>query len=318
MQGGLAETPLLVLTGPTASGKTNVAVELAQRLNGEIISADSMQVYKYLSIGTAKPTTEELRGQAYHLINHVDPDNQYHLGRFVTEARELIAKIRSEDKQPILCGGTGLYIKGLLYGVFSNGEADPAIRQRLEERYRHEGLESLHRELNRVDPTLAIMYGPNDRQRIIRALEVYHSTGKPLSSLHKQNQDMPVFDHRLYVLSRPRSELYYRINLRVEKMVQEGLLEEVRSYLAEGWSHDNPAIKALGYSDLIAAEKGQITLEDALRTMQQKSRNYAKRQETWFRSMKNSTWIHCEEMTTAQIAEKIIDDWKNFVTDVYA
>ena len=311
MQPAISETPLLVISGPTASGKTSVALDLARRLNGEIISADSMQVYKHLSIGTAKPTAEELDGQPYHLIDHVEPGDQYHLGRFVTEATELIDKIRSSGKQPIVCGGTGLYIKGMLYGVFSNGEAAPEVREQLEQRRHDEGLSSLYSELEQVDPALASLYGPNDRQRIIRALEVYHSTGKPLSSMHQQNLEKPLHEHRLYVLSRPRPQLYDRINNRVELMVQEGLRDEVRTYLAGGWSHDNPAIKALGYRELIAAEKGELPLEAALQAMKQKSRNYAKRQETWFRSMKNSIWINCEELSATQITDTILADWKN-------
>lgn len=312
------DLPVPVITGPTASGKTAVAVELARYLDGEIISADSMQVYRHLSIGTAKPSTEELRGVPYHLIDHIEPDEQYNLGRFVTEATRCLTEIRQRKKLPVICGGTGLYIRGLIYGIFTGGEAAPHIREQLDNRYLKEGLEPLYNELQQVDPVAAERYGSNDRQRILRALEVYYGTGRPLSSYHQQDFTRPAFPAKVFVLSRQRADLYQRINERVEVMVQQGLVQEVKDYLAMGFSQDNPAIKALGYRDIIAALEGNADMGYALEMMKQKSRNYAKRQETWFRSMKDAEWIPCDDRSTLDIADEIVRFWKNFNDDVSA
>ncbi len=303
--------PIPVIAGPTASGKTAVAVELSAIIGGEIISADSMQVYKHLSVGTAKPTAEELHGIPCHLIDHVSPDDQYHLGRFVAEATSCIPDIRSRSAMPIICGGTGLYIRGLIYGLFDGGEPNLEIRQALEDRAASNGLELLYEELQRVDPSSAKTYGANDPQRIVRALEVFYSTGQPLSSYHTQDQEQPKIPSKIYVLSLPRTLIYARINKRVDDMLKLGLMEEVQSYLAHGYSRDNPAVKALGYRELIEAAEGRLSLTDALEAMKKKSRNYAKRQETWFRSMKQITWIDCEKFTVAEIAKLIETDWEN-------
>lgn len=299
-----------VIAGPTASGKTGIAVELCRLIGGEIISADSMQVYKHLSVGTAKPNAAELRGVPCHLIDHVDPGDQYHLGRFVEEARARIHDIRGRNATPVICGGTGLYIRGLVYGVFDGGEPNLELRRTLELRAAKEGLGALFSELESVDQRSAISYGRNDPQRIIRALEVYHGTGKPLSSFHAQNQEQPEIPAHIYVLSLPRSVLYERINHRVDKMARSGLLEEVQSYLADGHSRENPAIKALGYQEIIDAVEGNLPLDTALEVMKKKSRNYAKRQETWFRSMKQTVWIDCQNMTAPMVAEFIANEWE--------
>lgn len=303
---------LLVIAGPTASGKTATAVEVCKRVDGEIISADSMQVYKHLSIGTAKPTTKELQGVQCHLIDHVDPDDQYHLGRFVIEARAALDDIRGRGKTAVLCGGTGMYIRGLLHGIFEGGEPAPDIRRELEAAADSEGLAPLFAELERVDPTSAHRYGNNDRQRIIRALEVFRSTGRPLSGFHVQNIEKPEVPARIYVLSWPREQLYKRINRRVDAMLAMGLLDEVQNYLTSGFRRDNPAIKALGYLEMINVIEGNATLENALEVMKRKSRNYAKRQETWFRSVKNAVWIDAADLDETELAGNIVTDWEKF------
>lgn len=302
--------PLLVLTGPTASGKTAVAVEIARRISGEVISADSMQVYRHLSIGTAKPTAEELKGVAYHLVDHVDPDDQYNLGRFVKEAEDVLREIQERENTPMLCGGTGMYIRGLLYGVFEGGEPDPAARVELEAELTAHGLPPLFKELLSRDPLSAERYGPNDRQRIIRALEVIRSTGKPFSQFHQQDFSRPRLPALTFVLSWPRDELYDRINRRVQVMLEAGLLDEVRNYMHNDYSRDNPAVKALGYRELLDHLDGRLSLQDALEAMKRKSRNYAKRQETWFRSIPDAVRIPASGRPAENIAEEIISNIK--------
>lgn len=311
-----ADVPLLVITGPTASGKTAVAIELAKQLQGEIISADSMQVYKHLSIGTAKPTSEELQGVPYHLIDHQSPNQQYHLGRFVSEATALIEEMQGRGVQPIICGGTGLYIRGLLYGIFEGGEVPPEVRQQVEEKFQREGLQGVFEELRQIDPVSAGRYGANDRQRILRAVEVYRATGIPMSSFHQQDAAKPQYRARVFVLSPPREVLYERINTRVDNMADRGLIDEVRAYLAAGYSQDNPAIKALGYREIIQALQQNADMKAAMETMKQKSRNYAKRQLTWFRAIPAAQWIDTDDKLPADIAGEIASDWKRFQSNI--
>jgi len=311
-----ADVPLLVITGPTASGKTAVAVEVARRLHGEIISADSMQVYQHLSIGTAKPTRDEVQEVPYHLIDHQSPNDQYHLGRFVSEATELIKQMQARGVQPIICGGTGLYIRGLLYGIFEGGEVPPEVRDQVEEKFQQEGLAAVFEELCKADPVSAARYGPNDRQRILRAVEIYRSTGRPMSSFHQQDATRPLYSAQVFVLSPTREVLYQRINSRVDRMVELGLIDEVRAYLAAGYSEDNPAIKALGYREIIQALRDDAEMQPALEAMKQKSRNYAKRQMTWFRAMPGANWIATDNRSAADISEQICTDWKKFQSDI--
>jgi tRNA dimethylallyltransferase len=299
-----------VICGPTASGKTAVAVELCRQINGEIISADSMQVYRQLSIGTAKPTPEELRGVPCHLIDHVSPDEQYNLGRFVDEASRAIEDVRGRGCVPVICGGTGMYIRGLLHGVFEGGEPALNVRQELEAIADERGLEPLFRELEEVDAQSAARYGPSDRQRIIRALEVFRSTGKPFSQYHAQALQRPLIPAMIYVLTWPREKLYDRINRRVDAMVDAGILEEIRSYLAQGFRRDNPALNALGYNELIHVIDGRLSLDGALEVMKRKSRNYAKRQETWFRAVKDAIRLDADAYSSLELAAQIKSDWQ--------
>lgn len=311
--------PLIVITGPTASGKTEVAVRTAQLIDGEIVSADSMQVYRHLSIGTAKPSASELQGVPYHLIDHVDPNDQYNLGRFVSEATSEIAGIRSRNRAPIICGGTGLYIRGLLYGIMEEGEVDLEVRNKLFARESAEGLGTLFDELREIDPVSAERYGSNDRQRILRALEVFYSTGKVFSTLHNQREVQPSYaSSYAVVLRHERDVLYERINFRTDRMVESGLIEEVDRYLTSGFSTENPAIRAMGYSEFIEYRKGMRSLDSAMDSMKQKSRNYAKRQLTWFRSMKSAQWLDCQNVSTEETAQHIAKGWKKIIRNVSA
>lgn len=295
----------IVITGPTAVGKTATAIELAKRLGTEVISADSMQVYKFLTIGTAKPTPEELQGVPYHLIDFVDPNYQYNLGDFVAQASEQVERLRRDGKLPIVCGGTCMYIKGLLHGIFDVPSRSKEIRDALSKRCEVEGLASLYEELRNIDPE-AIHIQPNDRQRILRALEVYYVTGVPISRLQSQFRSQPRYFAPIFILFLERAMLYERINRRVDKMLINGLIDEVRAYLSAGYSQENPAFRALGYSEIAAYLEGKITLETAVEKMKKKTRHFAKRQLTWFRAMKNAIWINVENASPSQIADGIL------------
>ena len=249
-----------------------------------------MQVYKHLSIGTAKPTDQELKGVACHLIDYIEPDSQYNLGRFLEDAEHHIGRLQSLGKIPIICGGTGMYLRGLLYGVLEDGGRSSEYRQHLEDRANKEGIATLYDELVARDPDTTHI-SRSDRQRILRALEVIHRTGKPISILQTQHSGTPRFRAAQFILDRPRTELYDRINQRTVGMLKDGLLDEVRRYLHAGYSESNPAVKALGYAEMIAHVKVGLSLETATASMQQRSRNYAKRQETWFRAMKDAVRI---------------------------
>ncbi|AXA35607.1 MAG: tRNA dimethylallyltransferase [Candidatus Sumerlaea sp.] len=296
---------LLVISGPTATGKTALAVELARRLKTEVISADSMQVYRHLTIGTAKPKPEELQGVAYHLIDCIAPDYQYNLGDFVRDADQLIARIRAEGKLPIVCGGTCMYLKGLLYGVFGEASRDETVRAWLKERLQKEGLSTLYEELRRVDPA-ATHITPNDKQRILRALEVFYITGKPITALQQQHRGEPRYSYRMFVLSYPRAELYQRIEQRVDQMIEQGLIQEVQSYLRAGFARENPAIRALGYAEIIAYLEGKMPLEQAIAEMKKKTRHFAKRQLTWLRAFPAAEWVDASGRSTSELADDIM------------
>ncbi|MCX7018031.1 MAG: tRNA (adenosine(37)-N6)-dimethylallyltransferase MiaA [bacterium] len=296
---------IIVITGPTGIGKTAVAVELAKELDTEIISADSMQVYRHLSIGTAKPSPDELCGVTCHLIDYKDPACQYNLGDFIHDAEVEIERIKSKGRTPIVCGGAMMYIQGLLRGVFMEESRDSSIREKL----RHEAdagrLAELYAELMRLDPAATHIL-PNDRQRILRALEVIRVTNRPLTSLQTQKNDKtPRHEARIFVLMRSRDELYIRINARVDAMMTAGLLDEVSQYMSMGYSRDNPAIRALGYTQLFSCHEGAMPLEHALEEMKKRTRNYAKRQLTWFRSMRDAEFIDCGGDDARQLCELI-------------
>ena len=299
----LVDVPVIVIAGPTGVGKTAVTVELAKRLKTEILNCDSMQVYQHLSVGTAKPTLHELDGVICHLIDHVSPEHQYNLGDFLSEAEPLMARLRESGKCPIVSGGTGMYIKGLLHGVFEDFARDPKVRSLLEDR----ATEDLFTELQAADLCSAEKIAPQDRVRIIRALEVWHATGKRISDMQTHAAMPPRWPVRYFVLNRPREVLRRRIDLRVDMMMREGLLDEVRAYLNAGYSRDNPAVRALGYGELIDYLQGRITLESALDSMKTKSRQYAKRQLTWFRAVPYAEWLEIDETdTVSDVVERLL------------
>ncbi|MFC1517065.1 tRNA (adenosine(37)-N6)-dimethylallyltransferase MiaA [Candidatus Margulisiibacteriota bacterium] len=282
---------ILLITGPTAIGKSTYAVEQSLKLDGEIISADSMQIYRHMDIGTAKPTKKELQQVPHHLIDIVDPEQPFSVSNYVEKFKEAKATIESKGRLPIVVGGTGLYLTALLKGFrFPVLPAQPQIRQRLREEANAQGGQVLHDRLKKIDPVSAARLHPNDHFRVIRALEVGMISGKPLSAQQKKGD--PILDqYRLQCLTAPREVIYRRIEERVDKMIQDGLIEEVQKLLAMGYNKNLTALKALGYKEVIEHLAGKYTKEELEGLIKQRTRNFAKRQMTWFRSFKNIEWI---------------------------
>ena len=290
---------ILVICGPTASGKTALAVALAQRFNGEVVSADSMQVYRRMDIGTAKPTAEEMQGVPHHMLDVADPEENYSVARYVAEAVPIVDDILARGKLPIVAGGTGLYIDNLIAGRrFAPFEADSGLRQSLQQQAKAEGLPALRSELERVDPDAAARIHPNDEKRTIRALEVFFSTGKTITQHDRESRDIP---NRYVPLTialnfRERPWLWERIDRRVEEMMARGLEGEVRQLLADGVPPGCTAMQAIGYKELAAAILENRPVAEGVEEVKLRSRQYAKRQLTWFRRNKAAHWFTWEEI----------------------
>ncbi|ROR01592.1 tRNA (adenosine(37)-N6)-dimethylallyltransferase MiaA [Desulfosoma caldarium] len=287
--------PIVLLAGPTAVGKTALSLDLAERLETEIVNADSMQVYRFMDIGTAKPSAQERARVRHHLLDVVNPDEPYDAAIFADQARAVIEALHAQGKIPLVVGGTGLYMKALTRGLCPGPPADPELRRELLKDMERHGVAWLHAELSRVDPACAARIHPNDRQRLLRALEVYRRTGVPLS--HWQNTHG--FRQSLYAtikiaLFRDRKDLYGRIDRRVLQMVDQGLVEEVRRLLRMGYPCSLKPMQSLGYRHICQVLAAETTLEEAIRTMQRDTRRYAKRQITWFRGDSEFRWFHAE------------------------
>ncbi len=298
--------PLLVVVGPTAVGKTKIALTLAQKLNGEIVSADSVQVYRYLNIGSAKPTLQEKQGIPHHLIDLVDPDVNFTVYDYQQRAQKVIQEINQRGRLPILTGGTGLYIKAVLDGYrFGSGKTDPVIRRHLAEELTLKGKEHLYRLLQQVDPTTAEKVHPNDLRRVERALEYYYLTGEPISRQKERTKKQKNEHYRLTLvgLTMKRSHLYERINSRTELMLKKGLLTEVRQLLARGYKSNLKSLQSLGYQHLIRYLEGEWDWVTAVSTLKRDTRRYAKRQMTWFRADKRVYWYEL----ASQVEKSIID-----------
>ncbi len=294
---------VLAIVGPTACGKSKIALELADKLSGEIISADSRQVYSFLNIGTAKPTSEEQERIPHHLINIITPDRAFSAAEYAVKSREAIRGIFGRKKQPIVVGGSGLYLKALTGGLFDGPSADKKIRKRLEGELAMQGNMNLHRRLWAVDPLTASRIHPGDVRRVIRALEVYELTGKAMSELQKREAcAAPEFCFVKTGLTLAREELYRRIDERVEMMLSQGLLEEVRNLAKMGYGPKLNALNTVGYKELFAYLEGRISLEKAIGKIKQNTRNYAKRQLTWFRKDKEIVWF---DVTRRDLADEI-------------
>ncbi|XJZ29056.1 tRNA (adenosine(37)-N6)-dimethylallyltransferase MiaA [Bacillota bacterium Lsc_1132] len=282
---------LLVIIGPTAVGKTKLSIELAKRLNGEIISGDSMQIYKGMDIGTAKIKADEMEGIPHHLIDIKDPSESFSVAEFQELVRAKISEIGKRGKLPIIVGGTGLYIQSVIYDYqFSEAAADEVFRNQLEQKAKMIGNEALYQELADIDPDSARLIHPNNLRRVIRALEIYHCTGKTMSDWQKDQQPELLYQTAIVGLTMEREKLYERINARVDLMIQEGLLEEVRNFYDQGLRACQ-SIQAIGYKELIEYFDGKVPLDIAIENLKQNSRRYAKRQLTWFRNKMSVEWF---------------------------
>ena len=290
---------ILVITGPTASGKTWLAVELAKRYNGEVVSADSMQIYRRMDIGTAKPTPDETRGIPHHMIDVADPEENYSVARYVQDAVPIVDGILARGKLPIVAGGTGLYIDHLVAGrQFAPFEADSGLREHLQNRAAEEGLPALRTELEHIDPAAAVRIHPNDEKRTIRALEVFLSTGKTITQHDAESRALPNRYAPLTIALnfQERSWLWERIDRRVDEMMERGLEREVRELLASGVSPSCTAMQAIGYKELSAAISAGRPVSKGAEEVKLRSRQYAKRQLTWFRRNREAHWYNWEKI----------------------
>lgn len=290
----LTPEPLLVLIGPTAVGKTDLALHLAGELDGEIVSADSRQVYRQLTIGTAKPAAEELARVPHHFIDELDLGEPFSAGIFARLATERIAAIRQRGRTPIVAGGSTLYLEALLHGLADVPETTDETRRHLTERLEREGADVLYRELVAVDPASAATMDATKTQRLVRALEVYHDTGEPLSHYHR-SAEPPPFTPLVFVLHRQRELLYERINRRVDAMLAAGLIEENRAILDAGYPDDLNPLRTIGYREPMAHLRGEITFDEMARRLKRNSRRYAKRQLTWFRRRPEYAWLALDD-----------------------
>ena len=301
-----ARPTIVVLVGPTASGKTAVSLPLAQLIHAEILSADSRQIYRYLDIGTAKPTPSERSRVPHHFIDIRNPDEEYNAGLYGEEGREAITRILGRGRVPLVVGGSGLYIQSLVDGFFDGPPADPDFRAQAMERLRSEGVLPLLKDLEKVDPDSAASIDPTKPRRVVRALEVFHITGIPLSVLHRERKPEIPFVPLFFGLELDRAGLYQRINTRCERMMEGGLLDEVESLVAAGYTASLNALKTVGYAEAFAYRRGEISYEDMVRLFKQNSRRYAKRQLTWFRRDARIRWIPVAASDDAvRIAETI-------------
>ncbi len=289
--------PLVILAGPTAVGKTGLAIELARTLGGEIVGADSVQVYRGLDIGSAKPTPTEQAQARHHLIDMADPSEEFSAARYAKLAGEAVADIAGRDRRVLVTGGTGLYIKALLYGLAPAPPADPKLRARLRKEWEVQGAAEMHQRLADVDPASARRLHPNDRQRVLRALEVSLASGRPFSARQEAHGfKQPRYDHLYLGLERTREELNQRIEVRARQMWDGGLLNEVEALLSGGVPPSAPGLRTLGYRQAVAVHRGEMEPEEGLMNMIKKTKAYAKRQLTWFRGVKGINWHRPQDL----------------------
>lgn len=308
---------VVVLVGPTASGKTAVSLPLAERLGAEIISADSRQIYRYMDIGTAKPTAAERARIPHHFIDILDPDTDFNAGEFGVQGREVIGQIFARKRVPLVVGGSGLYIRSLIDGFFDGPPADPELRRIYEQRFATGGIDVLMEELRRVDPVFAAKVDPTKPRRMIRALEVYHVTGRPISDLHESLKVEIPFTPVIFGLLWPRPELHQRINARCREMMEQGLPAEVEDLVRRGYGPELNALNTVGYAEAFAMRAGELTQEAMLELFSRNTRRYAKRQMTWFRRDERISWIPMSEgVDVGGVVEKIISDIGYRISDI--
>jgi len=306
---------VIVLGGPTATGKTELAVELAHMVDGEVVTADSAQGYRYMDIGTAKPTLEERRGIPHHMIDVVYPDEEFSVAQYKAMAEDAIRDILSRGKVPIVAGGTGLYISALVYNIrFSDTISDWGFRERMKALAEQYGPEYLHERLKEIDPESARRIHPNNVKRVIRALEVFETTGRTITEHQAESRKKPPeFDYLLFGLIMDRQMLYERIEKRTDLMMEKGLADEVAGLLKMGYSRDLVSMQALGYKEIAAAISGECTMEEAVERTKLGTRRLAKRQITWFKSMEGLKWLDTQALGKRAML-KILTDSLNIIT----
>ena len=299
--------PLIVLTGPTAVGKTSLSISLAKAVNGEIISADSMQVYKKMDIGSAKIRSEEMQGIPHYLVDVLEPEEEFHIVKFQQMAKKAMEDIYSSGKIPILVGGTGFYIQAVTKDIdFTEAQQENDYRKELEALAEEKGGEHLHEMLRKVDPVSADAIHAHNVKRVIRALEFYHQNGSPISAHNEeQKQHESPYNLAYFVLNMPRELLYERIDLRVDQMMKEGLLEEVSRLKEEGCHRGMVSMQGLGYKEILAYLDGEYPLEEAVRVLKRDTRQFAKRQLTWFRREQEVTWVNKDQFSYQE--DQILD-----------
>lgn len=292
----MTKPKVIVICGPTASGKTALSIELAKKINGEIVSCDSMQIYKDMDIGTAKPTIEEMQGIKHYMLDFVSPDERYSVADYKKQAKQAIREIIEKGKVPIVVGGTGLYVDSLIYEIeYQDIEFDEKYRKQLEERSKKEGLEVLYNEAKKIDPEAIIKISPNDKKRILRILEIYNATGKNKTEQEKESRKNEVeFDYKVYAISWDREKLYDRINQRVDIMIDQGLIEEVQKIYSK-YNKFPTAMQGLGYKEVLEYLEGKCNKQEMIDKIKQETRRYAKRQLTWFRKNKQTIWLDGQE-----------------------
>ena len=294
----MTEKPtVIVICGPTASGKTKLGIDLANAIDGEVISSDSMQIYKDMDIGTAKPTPEERAAAVHHLVDFVSPDVRYSVADFKRDATNAIKDILSRGKTPIIVGGTGLYVNSLIYNIeFKEIETDLEYRKSLEEK----DLKELYKMAMKIDEEACKKISENDRKRICRILEIYHSTGKTKTQMEAESRKELEYNYEVFALDMDREVLYDRINRRVDLMIETGLIDEVKNLLQK---YDNfpTAMQGLGYKEVKEYLDGKLSKEEMIDKIKQESRRYAKRQLTWFRAYKNATWLNAQKKNNVDI-----------------
>lgn len=301
--------PILILTGPTAVGKTALSIELSKVLGGEIISADSMQIYRKMDIGSAKISQEEMDSVVHHMIDVVDPDEDFSVADFHDMASQIISDIHKRGKLAIVTGGTGLYLNSLVYDMdFGGTNSDPSIRKDLEEILNDKGKDYLYRLLQDLSPEAAKRIHPNNTKRVIRAIEVY-KTGGDMGDFSNDLKYNPKFDAKIIVLNRDRSILYDRINQRVDMMFDMGLLDEVKGLHQMGYTSQMQSMKGIGYKEVLEYFDGKMTLEESIDILKQGTRRYAKRQITWFKKYENALWLDLDKVTELDDQIEAIKDF---------
>lgn len=300
---------ICIIAGPTAVGKSDISIDVAKSLNGEIISADSAQVYRYMNIGTAKLKKEEMQGIPHYMIDEVYPDESFSVALFRDKAKEYIKEITNKGKLPIIVGGTGLYINSLLNNLdFTDSIIDEDYRKKLKDVAIEMGNEYLHNTLKKIDPISYEKLHPNDLKRVIRAIEVYKHTGKPISYFQIKSREQPCQYEFAYVcLNMNRQKIYDRIDIRVDRMIKEGLTDEVENLLKMGYNKKLTSMQALGYKEIIPFVEGKLSIEESINTLKKNTRHYAKRQLTWFRADTRIFWINIDGyLTIKDTVENII------------